>query len=96
MAEQESRAARTPRRAGKAEARVHVAAGVVLSAMILLMVNYLAFRHFERFDWTTQRLYSVSERTVEVLSELDRSIDIYLFMSEGEPKYEDVKELLNA
>jgi hypothetical protein len=86
-----------PRQArGKAEAWGHVAAGVALAAMILLMVNYLAFRHFDRLDWTSQGLFTVSDRTVEVLRELDRTVDVYLFMSEGEPKYQDMKELVSA
>jgi ABC-2 type transport system permease protein len=85
-----------PKGAGKAEQRVHVAAGAVLSLAIVLMVNYLAFRHFERFDWTTERLFSVSERTVEVLRDLDRTIEIHLFMSRDEQNYADVKELVQA
>ena len=63
--------------AGKAEQRVHVAVGVILSIAIVGMLNYLAFRHYKRFDWTEDRLFTVSERTVEVLRGLDRPIDVY-------------------
>ncbi len=82
--------------AGKAEQRVHVAVGVILSIAIVGMLNYLAFRHYERFDWTEDRLFTVSERTVEVLRGLDRPIDVYLFLSPGEENYEDMGELLQA
>ncbi|MBC7171269.1 MAG: GldG family protein [Polyangiaceae bacterium] len=83
-------------RVGKSEKRAHIAAGAILVATIVLMLNYLSFRHFERFDWTSDRLFSVSERTVEVLRDLDRQVEIYLFMSPAEPNYADVQELMQA
>lgn len=81
---------------GKAEQRVHVAVGALLALAIVLMLNYLAFRHFERFDWTSERLFTVSGRTVEVLRGLERPIEIYLFMSSDEPNYADMRELVQA
>jgi ABC-2 type transport system permease protein len=62
-------------------------------AAILFMANYLAYRHYERWDWTSEGRFTLSDRTEQVLAELDRPIDVYLFLSRGEANYNDVKEL---
>ncbi len=75
--------------------RIHLWVGVLLSAAIVFMVNYLAFRHYGRWDWTSHRLYTLSERTRRLLSEeLDRDLDVYVFLSRSEPAFADVEELL--
>lgn len=77
------------------ETRLYTVLGIALVGCIVLMTNYLAFRHYARFDWTTERRYTLSERSVEVLRELNADLDIYLFISAGEPNYTDVRELLD-
>lgn len=70
---------------------------VVVSLLVLMLAglaNYLAFRHYERFDWTSQSVYSLSERSKVVLRGLHADIDVYLFMSRGEPARADLDELL--
>jgi len=70
---------------------------VVVSALVLVLAglaNYLAFRHYKRFDWTQQSVYSLSDRSKVVLRSLRSDIDIYLFMSRGEPARADLDELL--
>lgn len=83
--------ARTRRVGGLA----HVALSLVLVAAIMLMLNYLAFRHYERWDWTDEGIYTLSERTEEELRSLQDSVDVYVFLSQGEPNYPEVKELLD-
>ena len=67
---------------------------VALAAVIVLELNYLAFRHFERWDWTASGAYTLSERTVLELESLEQPVDFYLFMSAAEPKYAELRELL--
>ena len=49
-------------------------ANVVLSSLLLvaiaLMANYLAFRHYRRWDWTSVGSFTLSDRTTTVLREL--------------------------
>ncbi|MEM1418281.1 MAG: GldG family protein, partial [Myxococcota bacterium] len=78
-------------RAGR---RLYALVAGLLLAAIVAMLNYLAFRHYERFDWTAGAVYTLSERSETMLRELDRDIGIYVFLSEGEPGYEDLEELL--
>jgi ABC-2 type transport system permease protein len=82
-------------RAGRgAQGVVYAVAGPLLLLAIVLMVNYLSFRHYERWDWTSQGFFTLSERSGEEMRALDRAIDFYLFLSEGEENYPEVRELL--
>jgi ABC-2 type transport system permease protein len=75
----------------------HVAinASTLFLVAIVLMCNYLAFRHYERFDWTSQGVFTLSGKSKSVLSGLKQDLDIYLFMAQGEPSYDSTDELLN-
>lgn len=68
--------------------------GSVLVVWILLMLAYLSFRHFERWDWTSEARYSLSEESLRVLAELDQNIEIYLFVPEGQSQLDDFEELV--
>jgi ABC-type uncharacterized transport system involved in gliding motility auxiliary subunit len=81
--------------AQRREARLYTVLGILLVCCIVLMSNYLAFRHYARWDWTSEHRYTLSERSQEVLRELGSDIDVYLFLSDGEPSYTDVRELLD-
>jgi hypothetical protein len=84
---------------GAAEARrLSGRANVLVSSLLLLaiagMVNYLAFRHYRRWDWTSAGTFTVSERTRTVLRELTSDVEVYLVMSSAEGNYQDLRELL--
>lgn len=66
----------------------------LLVTAIVLMANYLGFRHYTRFDWTRQGLFTLSPKSEEVLKGLRADIDLYVFMSRGEPNFADTEELL--
>lgn len=68
--------------------------GSVLVVWILLMLAYLSFRHFERWDWTSEARYSLSEESLRVLADLDQNIEIYLFVPEGQSQLDDFEELV--
>ncbi|MAQ17018.1 MAG: hypothetical protein CMN30_19775 [Sandaracinus sp.] len=78
----------------RAEHKLYTVIGSLLFTLIVLMVNYLSFRHFERFDWTRDTRFTLSERTEQVLADLDRDVQIVLFFSSGEPELADVLELV--
>jgi ABC-type uncharacterized transport system involved in gliding motility auxiliary subunit len=71
-----------------------LSAGVLLMVALLVIVNYLAFRHYERFDWTRSGLYTLSDKTKQVLSHLDVDIEAVMFMDPGAEIYPPTKELL--
>jgi len=51
----------------------------VLVAALALMVNYLGGRHYLRGDWTRDRLYALSDRTVAVMRTLPRPVEATIF-----------------
>jgi len=72
---------------------------VVLSLLaalaIVVMVNYLAARHYLRADWTGAGLYTLSDKTGKIVRGLDREVQLYLLWSQADPRYPDVKELVD-
>lgn len=88
----------TPKPAPDQGARSTHSAMMTTSALLLLaiigMVNYLAYRHYARLDWTSVGMFTLSPKSVEVIKGLETDIDIYLFLSQGEPSYEQADELL--
>ena len=69
-------------------------AGVVLVGALLLLANYLSERHYERWDWTASELYTLSEKTENILAGLDQEIDLVVFMDPQGELYEPTRELV--
>ncbi len=78
----------------RARGRMNTAVGILLVTLIVLQINYLSFRHFTRWDLTSDARFTLSERTQEVLQSLDRDVEILLLLSDAEPTFADVQELL--
>lgn len=74
--------------------RYNVVVSSLLLVAIAFMANYLAFRHYRRWDWTSVGSFTLSERTVTVLHELSSDVEVYLVMSSAEGNYGDLRELL--
>lgn len=72
-----------------------LSAGVLLAAALLVIVNYFGWKYHDRFDWTSEELYTLSEKSANVLAELDRDVEIVVFLSpEQQEIYEPTRELL--
>jgi gliding motility-associatede transport system auxiliary component len=71
------------------------AIGIVLAAALLVGANYLAFRHWKRFDWTKTQIYSLSEQTRKIVSGLKEPVRVTVFMTGEARLYQPVKELLS-
>jgi ABC-2 type transport system permease protein len=69
--------------------------GTALVTVIIVLVNFISARRYERFDLTRDSLFTLSGRTEEVLKKLGRPVDVYLFMSAGEPNFQEMRELLS-
>jgi ABC-type uncharacterized transport system involved in gliding motility auxiliary subunit len=73
-----------------------LSAGVLLLAALLLIVNYFGWKYYKRFDWTGNELYSLSEKTVNILRDLKKDVNFIVFLSpdqQGEI-YQPTTELL--
>jgi hypothetical protein len=96
MAEAAGKTDTRARRAGEQRTRERItsSASTLLLVAIVAMANYLAFRHYKRFDWTTQGIYTLSAKSKSVLRDLDKDVDVYLFLSRGESAFLSTDELL--
>lgn len=70
-------------------------AGVVVILAIYAMVNYLALRHYERFDWTSAGLYTLSEKSEKIVADLDRDIDLVVLLDPASAVYPAIDELVD-
>lgn len=68
--------------------------GSALVAVLVVLVNYISFRRYERWDLTQDRIFTLSERTDKLLAGLPRPVDIYVFMGASEPSYQELRELV--
>jgi ABC-type uncharacterized transport system involved in gliding motility auxiliary subunit len=67
---------------------------LVLLALVLVLVNYLASRHRIRRDWTAAETFTLSEQTRRVLAHLDRDVRILSFYRAGDPAAERMTDLV--
>ena len=66
----------------------------LLAVVIVVLVNYLAFRHYDRLDWTSQGMFTLSDKSKKVLHGLQHDLDVYLFLSQGEESFAATDELM--
>lgn len=67
---------------------------VILAVALTGMVNWLSFRHYSRGDWTKSQIYSLSEKTLNVLKSVKDDVSVTVFMTPSTPLFAEVKELL--
>jgi ABC-type uncharacterized transport system involved in gliding motility auxiliary subunit len=70
-------------------------AGVVMAVVLFVIFNYLSDRHYLRWDWTSSDLYSLSEKSENVVRGLDRDVDLVIFLSPDSQLYAAADELLS-
>ena len=71
-------------------------AGIVAAVVLAAFVNVLATRHFRRWDWTSDRRWSLSPATVETLRTLEQRVDVWAITASGEPLDQSMRQLLTA
>ncbi|MEX2672267.1 MAG: Gldg family protein [Phycisphaeraceae bacterium] len=60
-----------------------VAALVLATAAIVVMVNWLGYHNYQRFDFTHTRQYSLSPQTMKLLEQLDANLHITTLYADG-------------
>lgn len=75
--------------------KIFTAAGVLLSILGAVLLNIAVARHYRRWDFTSDRLYTLSEATTKTLSALEESIRIDVLLPSSDPVAASVRFLLN-
>jgi hypothetical protein len=79
----------------KVRAGTNTAVSLVGAAVILVAVNYLSMRHYVRADWTSSGIYTLSDKSLKMLSALDEDVEIHVLWSQADERFLDVRELLD-
>ena len=69
-------------------------AGIVGLAVLALVVNLLAGRHFSRWDFTREKRFALSPATVETLHSLPGPIEVWVLLPAGDPLRMGMRQLL--
>jgi len=70
--------------------------GVLLLAALLLIVNYFGWKYYKRFDWTGSQLYTLSEKTRNILRDLKKDVNFIVLLRQDQQGeiYQPTTELL--
>ena len=68
---------------------------VIVVTILFLLLNYLSMRHYKRWDWTSAQLYTLSEKSKQVVRDLDRDVDIIVLLDPASELYTAASELLD-
>ncbi len=79
---------------GRATIALNVLLQLLIFAALILMVNYLSFRHFKRWDFSRDQKYALSSQTKAVLGSLPKTVKAVIFFSGASEIYPDVQALL--
>jgi ABC-type uncharacterized transport system involved in gliding motility auxiliary subunit len=74
--------------------KLNIAAAIVLSFVVVLLVNFIALRNPIRGDWSGRQYYSLSEKTTSLLDDLDQRVEVIVFFQEEHKLYHDIENLL--
>ena len=74
--------------------RFNLVATAILALVAVALLNYVSSKHYKRWDWTTEKLFTLSDRSRQVLEELDKDVQIYVFLARGEQDFADIETLL--
>jgi ABC-type uncharacterized transport system involved in gliding motility auxiliary subunit len=70
-------------------------AGIVLAFALAGMVNWLGYRHYVRGDWTSSKIYSLSDKTKNILKGIKDDVRVVVLMTPSTPLFTETKELLS-
>lgn len=73
---------------------LNVVLQIILGLVIFGFVNYLAFNHFKRWDYSRSRQGSISEQTKKVIGQLRDKLKIVVLVAPSTPVAIDIKDLL--
>ncbi|HEU5072803.1 MAG TPA: GldG family protein, partial [Polyangiaceae bacterium] len=77
-------------------AKLWSALGVLSASVIMVNVNVLCARFYERWDWTRAESFTLSSPTTKLLASLDQPLDIVVFLTRGDRLLVDVRHMLEA
>jgi len=72
-----------------------ISVGIVLASILFAIANYFGWKYHKRFDWTETKLYSLSEKSLNIVGSLDQDIEAVVFLNPADELYGPVTEILS-
>jgi len=69
---------------------------IVLAVVVAVLVNVVAARRYTRWDWTSNKRYSLTPATIDTLRSLPEPIQVWVLLGSADPLEQSVKQLLVA
>lgn len=69
---------------------------ILLAMVLAVLVNVFAQRRYTRWDWTSNKRYTLTPATVQTLHDLPGTVDIWVLLGSADPLEQSVKQLLVA
>ncbi len=86
--------AEKPKKIHRFQIGLNVVVQIGLLIFLALMVNYLGFEHYRRWDFSRDQKYALSDKTKRMLDSLKGKLRITVFFSPNTPITNDVQSLL--
>src|SRR5437764_347462 len=86
--------AEKPKKIHRFQIGLNVVVQIGLLIFLALMVNYLGFEHYRRWDFSRDQKYALSDKTKRMLGSLKGKLRITVFFSPNTPITNDVQGLL--
>lgn len=75
-------------------ARLWSALGVLSASVVMVNLNVLCARFYQRWDWTATESFTLSTPTVQLLTALSEPIEVVVFLTRGDRLLTDVRHIL--
>lgn len=69
--------------------------GIVVAVVVVFLTNIVVARRYTRWDWTSNKRYSLSPATIQTLHDLPETIQVWVMLG-ADPLEQSVKQLLVA
>src|SRR6266571_4380751 len=85
---------RRPKKIRRVQIGFNVLAQIILILFLAAMVNSIAFKHYQRWDFSHDQKYALSDKTKSFLRTIKTKMRIIVFFSPSTPITGDVQNLL--
>src|SRR5437588_6282721 len=85
---------RRPKKIRRVQIGLNVLAQIILLLFLVAMVNSIAFKHYERWDFSRDQKYALSDKTKSSLRTIKGKMRVIVFFSPSTPITADVQNLL--
>src|SRR5690606_40365762 len=73
---------------------LNVAVAAIAAIGLVVLLNWIAYRQYVRFDWTATRKYSLSQQTEKVLANLKGDHRVVMLFPADQPELAQVRDLI--